>query len=147
MTDPVASSDCAGGCADHPAACVFRASLLAHSAVCEMSRREGCEGHEVVVCSSPVARMNCGTLAALLRERARFALKLPRASQPLLHAQTMRLHCGGIAGLRQALGADHADVHRLVALAHERHGSLTELPWVPIVQAVVAWQPRRRRGG
>ena len=43
--------------------------------------------------------------------------------------------------------ADHeaADVHRLVGQAHERHGSLAELPWPAIVEAVLAWQPRRRR--
>ncbi len=147
MTDHDAAAQCAGRCADHEAACVFRAVLLARSAACEMARRDSLGEREVVVCRSPVARTNCDTLAALLHERARFALKLPRPGQPLLHAQMMRLHCGGIVGLQQALGADHADVHRLVAQAHERHGSLTDLPWGQVVAALVAWQPRRRRGG
>lgn len=147
MTDPDdGRSDCAGNCGEHEAACVFRRALLARTAVCELARRDCFGEREVVVCGSPPARTNCATLAALLHERARFALKLPRAGQPLLHAQAMRLHCGGLAGLRQVLGADGADVHRLVMLAQERHGSLTELPWAPLVGAVVAWQPRRRRG-
>ena len=35
--------------------------------------------------------------------------------------------------------------YRLVTLAHERHGSLTDLPWQDIVASVVRWQPRPRR--
>jgi hypothetical protein len=35
----------------------------------------------------------------------------------------------------------------MVGLAHERHGSLLDLPWQDLVEAIVAWQPRRRRPG
>jgi hypothetical protein len=42
------------------------------------------------------------------------------------------------------LGGELRDVHQMVGLAQERHGSLTDLPWVPMVQAVVQWtRPRR----
>lgn len=80
-----------------------------------------------------------------MHERARLALKLPRPELPLVHAQAMRLHCGALSGLRDVLGQSQADVHQLVSLAHERHGSLTDLPWQDIVASVVRWQPRPRR--
>ena len=89
--------------------------------------------------------MNCVTLAALLHERARFALRLPRAGQPLMHAQAMRLHCGGLLALQHALEAPRPDVHRLIGTAHERCSSLTELPWDAIVKSLSAWQPGRAR--
>ena len=89
--------------------------------------------------------MNCGTLAALLHERARFALRLPSPGHPIVHAQALRLQCGGLIGLQQALAITQPDVHRMVGAAHERYGSLTELPWGVIVQALQQWQPRRPR--
>ena len=125
-------------------ACVFSKALLARAASCELSQRRPVAESELVECGSPVARMNCSTLAALLRERSRFALRLP-ASQPLTHIQSLRLQCGGLVALRQQLAADTPDVHRMVGNALEQHGSLTELPWTAIVAALAAWQPRRRR--
>jgi hypothetical protein len=132
-------------CCDSPSACVFARVLLARDAVCTLARRRSLAERELVECSSPVAHTNCGTLAALMHERARLTLKLPRPEQPLTHAQALRLHCGALAGLREALGEGQTDVHRLVTLAHERHGSLTDLPWQDLVASVVRWQPRPRR--
>lgn len=132
-------------CCDSDTACVFARALLARSAVCELATRRSLAERELVECGSPVARTNCGTLAALMHERARLALKLPRPELPLIHAQALRLHCGGLDGLRQALDPACHDVHRLVGQAHVRHGSLTDLPWDVIVAHVVAWQPRGRR--
>jgi hypothetical protein len=146
MTEPDRVERCDGACAGDAAACVFRRVLLARSAGCEMSARHALGERDVIVCRSPAARTNCGTLAALLHERSRFALKLPRPGAPLLHALALRLHCGGIAGLQRALDSADTDVHRLVGLAHERHGSLTELPWPLIVDTIVAWRTRRQRG-
>jgi hypothetical protein len=57
----------------------------------------------------------------------------------------LRLQCGGLVGLQQALGATQANVHRMVGIAHERYGSLTEVPWDAIVDAIKAWQSRRPR--
>lgn len=132
-------------CCHGPSACVFARALLAQAARCELARRRSVGEAEVLVCSSPVAQLNCGTLLALLRERASFALRLPRPPAPLVHAKALQLQQGGLAALQRCLAAPQADVHTLVGLAHERHGSLMELPWQPLVEAVVAWPPRRRR--
>jgi len=135
----------AGSCCESRAACVFARALLTRSAVCELAVRRTVGERELVECSSPVARTNCETLAALLHERARFPLRLPRPGELLMHAQAMRLHCGGLAGLQQLLEAERPDVHRMVGAAQQRWGSLTDLPWEPVVQAVVQWQGVRRR--
>jgi hypothetical protein len=141
MDDACTGTSC---CDDSDRACVFAKALLARVAQCELVHRRALAERELLECTSPVARTNCGTLAALLHERARFALKLPSAGRPLLHVQALRLQCGGLAALRGVLAAREPDVHRMVQLAHDRHTSLTELPWEPLVHALAAWQPPRR---
>ena len=125
--------------------CVFAKALLAQSARCELSVRRSVGERELLDCRSPTARINCGTLAALLHERSRFALRLGAPGQPLMHVHALKLQCGGLSALRQALDAPEADVHALVRLAQEAHGSLAALPWQEMVPVIVAWQPRRRR--
>ena len=141
------SASSAPSCCHGASACVFTKALLAHAAQCSLAQRQSVGEADVLVCPSPVARTHCGTLAALLRERATFALKLPRPGTPLVHAKALQLQCGGLAALREQLQAPQADVHAMVGLAHERHGSLMELPWQPMVMAMAAWQPRRRFNG
>ncbi|MHB1123240.1 MAG: hypothetical protein ACYC0T_11040 [Ramlibacter sp.] len=133
----------AGECCGSAVACVFSKALLARTAACELAQRSSRGEQELIACGAPVARINCSTLAALLHERARFALRLPAPGRPLMHVHALRLQCGGLAALTQVLGGD-GDVHRMVAAARERHGSLADLPWERIVPAVAGWQPRRR---
>ena len=132
------------GCCESPTACVFAKAMLARQAHCSLAGRHQQAERTLVVCGSPVARTNCGLLAALLHERARFALRLPPAGRPLMHHQALRLQCGGGMALRQVLEAPDGDVHDLVGLAQERHASLTDLPWDRLVPALVAWQSPRR---
>jgi hypothetical protein len=126
-----------------PQPCVFEKAMLARCATCELAVRHALAEREAIGCASPTARINCATVAALLRERAAFALKLaPDAALP--HAIAMKLQCGGLKGI-VAAGGD-ADVHRALVAAQARHGSLSDLPWAEVVAAVVAWQSRRRAG-
>ena len=71
-------------------------------------------------------------------------LRLPSAGGPFTHLQALRLQCGALAALRESLAAAPDDVHRIVDLAQQRHGTLAELPWHEIVPALAAWQPARR---
>lgn len=144
--DTPAGAPPAGACCAGPDACVFTKALLVGQARCGLAERQAVGERDLVTCRSPVAHHNCDTLAALLRERATFALRLPRHGAPIEHAKALRLQCGGLLGLRQALAADEPDVHALVLAAHGRWGSLLDAPWQDIVPAIVAWQPRARRG-
>ena len=117
--------------------------MLARCATCELSVHHALAERDAIGCASPTARINCATVAELLRERAAFALKLA-PDAPLTHAIAMKLQCGGLKGI-VAAGGD-ADVHRALAAAQARHGSLSDLPWGQLVAAVIAWQSRRRAG-
>lgn len=123
--------------------CVFERALLAQCAICELARRRVAGAEEGVACASPLARSACGTLYGLLREKSAFALRLPNTQRILKHAQVMRIQCGGLAGLKQAIDpAAHApDVHKLVRAASEG-GGLAALPFSDIVKGVAAWRRR-----
>jgi hypothetical protein len=135
--------------------CIFARAVLARAAGCGLVRRGSVGERETVGCRAPQAHARCAALAALMRERARFALRLPAPDQPLRHAQAMRIECGGLQGLARTLGAAPADggdapladVNALVDVAQQRHGSLADLAWDGIVGAMRAWAPRRRRPG
>lgn len=147
--DADAAPSGSGSCCAGPAACVFTKAVLTRQVGCTLARRQAVGEHDAVVCASPVAHLNCGTLAALLRERATFALRLSRSHAPLVHARALQLQCGGLLALQQVLQDEAgavADVHQLVGLAHARWGSLVDAPWDRIVPLLAAWQPRRRRG-
>lgn len=135
------------GCCHVAHGCVFAKALLAREAECECAGRASVGEATQLDCRSPVAHANCETLAALLHERARFALRLPPPGRPMMHAQALRLQCGGLQALHAHLQGPARDVHRMVGAAHERHGSLADLPWAALTAAIVAWQPRRRRAG
>lgn len=129
-------------------ACIFSKALVARAATCELAQRT-CEqeGEQAILsCTSPDARARCGTLAVLLHEQARSALRLPPPGRPLIHVHALRLQCGGLMALQKVLLAPDGDVHRMVTGAQERHGDLSELPWAALVTALAGWQPRARSG-
>jgi hypothetical protein len=128
----------------NPSPCIFEKAILAGCAHCSLSKRLSLAEREVVACTFEVARINCSTLKSLFRERATFALRLPRPSEPMAHAKTMQLQCGGLRGLQTALAAAELDVHALIHQAQAHQASLLDLPWNDIVKSITSWQLRRR---
>ena len=126
--------------------CVFENALLSGCAVCELSASHAVAERQIIACTSPVARVDCGQLAALLREKSAFALRLTSTRRILPHAMMMKIQCGGLQGMRQALDpvAGQPDVRRMVLKGRERYGELAMLPFSEIVQGVAAFKLRRR---
>ncbi len=129
--------------------CVFERALLARQSVCEYAVRHQIAERETVACAQPTARVNCGELNGLLRQKAAFALHLTDANRILPHAQVMKIQCGGLNGLRDLLDPEALapSVHRLLRKAVETHGSLDQLPFTEIVKGIAAWKGRRRHEG
>jgi len=131
--------------------CPFEKPILSGQCACELAARSTFGEQLRVRCRSALACTNCQTLLALLRERARFALKLPDPFAPIPFGKEMRLMVGGLTGLQEAIHGDSgdrtvvADVHRLVQDAQSRYGGLAQLPFHEIVKSIAAFQSRRRR--
>jgi len=147
-----------------PRPCAFEKAILAHCCACSVAERQHIAEREAVVCGAPGAREQCAALRALLRQKSAFALKRTHVDAPLPHAQEMKVECGGLQGVQQALtpaaavpaaveasasGAQGlplvADVRSLVQASAEKFGGLANLPYSLIVQSVVAYRIRRRR--
>jgi hypothetical protein len=148
----------------NPQPCAFEKAILARCGACSLAERQHIAEREAVACASAPAREQCAALHVLLRQSSVFALKLTHADAPLPHAKEMKLQCGGLRGVQQALGPAVAvndrgealasaaqglplvaDVHSLVQACAEKFGGLANLPYSAIVQSVVAYQIRRRR--
>ncbi len=133
-----------------PLPCVFARAVLARQAACPLATVALVGEAERAQCASPVANTNCATLHALLRERARFALRLPPPETPLPHASELRLQCGGLRGLAVVLGEPDAvppDVHALVTRSRAAFDGLLGIPFAAVVASMVRWEGRPRAAG
>lgn len=129
--------------------CPFQKPILSGRCGCELAERSALGEQLRVRCGSALACTNCRTLVALLRERARFALRLADPGAPMPFGKEMRLMLGGLAGVQRALGEGAGDrpvvenVHALVQEAQARFGGLAALPFQEIVKTIAAFQSRR----
>jgi hypothetical protein len=132
-----------------PQACPFGKAILACCCACSLSRRAAIAEREAVICTRAAAREQCCKLYGLLRHNSVFALRLIHASDPLTHANNMKVQCGGLHGLQLALDAtdEIGDVATLVETAREEFGSLEELPFSQVIQSVAAFRVRKPHGG
>jgi hypothetical protein len=149
-----------------PTACVFERALLSRCAACSMARPGLLAEREMVGCGSPAASARCSAYRDRLRANALFALRIDAAG-PWPFGKEIRLQCGGLIGLQQALCAPEpeaedredaqefvtapvpgqplvADVDALLSAALAAHGSPEALPYSQIMRAVVGYSPRRR---
>lgn len=129
--------------------CPFEKAILSAQCACELATRFSVAEQMGVNCRSGIARNNCTTLLALLRNRARFALKVTDTSESLPFGKELKAMIGGLIGLQGLLmpEADAAmvgNIHALVRQAQEQFGSLEALPYQEIVKSITAFQARRR---
>ena len=132
------------------ARCPFEKAILGTQCACEMASRFSVAEQMGVECRSDIARNNCATLLAFMRERARFALKVTDTSAGLPFGKEMKVMLGGLIGLQRqmATGEVAADrvqnIHALVQQAQAAYGSLDALPYQEIVKSIAAFQAKRR---
>ena len=134
----------------NPYPCAFEKALLARCCQCSLAQRMNIAEREAVGCTDPALRETCLALRGHLRQNSAFALKLQHTSGPLPHAKELKIQCGGLRGLQKVLSGSAEvenvnDVGALARLALERYLTLEQLPYSEIIQAVAAYEIRRRR--
>jgi hypothetical protein len=85
----------------------------------------------------------------LLRESAKFALKITAIEGELPHAKEIKVQAGGLLGLQHVLNPESdasnvADIAALVALGERTFGALENFPYQEIVKTIIAFEGRRR---
>jgi hypothetical protein len=137
---------------DH-ARCPFEKVILGAYAGCAKAQRFFIAERMGVECTSDIALNNCLTLIKLVRENARFALKVTDTAEPLPFGKEMKIMAGGLAGLESVVHGhaekrpgrlDIRDIHDLVREAQAAFGSLTALPYPEIMKSVAVFQLRKR---
>ena len=131
------------------ARCPFEKAILSAQCACEMATRFSVAEQMGVECRSDIARNNCATLLAFMRERARFALKVADTSAGLPFGKEMKVMLGGLIGLQRQMVPQEGvarvqNIHALVQQAQAVYGSLDALPYQEIVKSIAAFQGKRR---
>ena len=132
--------------------CVFEKTISSRRSTCSKSLRFQLADREGVSCSSATGNALCAELLGLMRRNARFALHITHADGPLPHAREIRVQTGGLLGLQALVCPDRRDrdnvedIITLVDIALERYPSLEALPFDSIVQRIVKFEARSKRG-
>lgn len=130
--------------------CPFEKALIICRHACRNARRIGIGERVAVGCVEPAAQATCKELLALLHRNAAFALHVTD-TDVLPHAKELKVQCGGLRGLFQAVepdaeaGALIEDIADLVAQAIADFDSLDKLPYSEIMRAVAHFEARKRR--
>ena len=130
--------------------CPFEKAILSAQCACEMASRYSVAEQIGVECRSELARNNCAILLGIMRERARFALKVTDTSELLPFGKEMKVMIGGLIGLQRLMTAEAGaaarvtNIHALVQQAQQVYGSLGTLPYQEIVKSIAAYQSKRR---
>lgn len=132
------------------ARCPFEKAILSTQCRCEMATRFSVGEQMGVECRSDIARNNCATMLGLMRERARFVLKVTDTSGSLPFGKEMKVIIGGLFGLQRLMVKEEGEaarvenIHALVRQAQATFGSLKTLPYQEIVKSIAAFQGKRR---
>ncbi len=132
----------------NPLPCPFERAVLVRCCACEKAQRLFIAEREGVACRQAAAREVCNQVHELLKEKSRFALGLAHVPGELPYGKAMRVICGGLTGLQEALHPQRlvvGNVYELLRGLLAHYGSWEQLPWNEIVRAVGAFQLRRRR--
>jgi hypothetical protein len=128
-------------------ACPFERALLSRCTSCFKAKRLLLAEREAISCTEQAASDLCQAFHAAVHQNARFALHMD-PHQPWPFGKEIRAQCGGVLGLREALGGDPADapdVAMLIAQAMERFGDIEQFPYSELMRSVVHYEPRKRR--
>jgi len=131
------------------APCVFAKAILRRCCRCSRSQKLFIAEREAVTCKSPGGRQRCEDVLAVLRSKAAFALKMAQIDAPLPHGKELKVQCGGMLGLQEALlhGETEVveDIHTLLEESIARHGSAEALPYTEVVRTISSFQPRPKK--
>ena len=125
--------------------CPFERALLSRCVTCMHARKLLLAEREAISCGHETANQGCKAFHEAVHLNARFALHMD-AGQAWPFGKEIRAQCGGVLGLREALGQDHTDVAALVVEGARHYGGIERFPYSEIMRAVVHYEPRKKRG-
>ena len=132
--------------------CVFEKSINSRRCSCSRCHRFNLADREGVACKTATGNALCSELLTTMRSQARFALHLTHADAPLPHTAEIKVQTGGLLGIQTLLYPDKAndtrveDIIGLLDAAIKQYDRIAALPFNLVVQAIVNFQGRKKRG-
>ena len=133
-------------------ACIFERAVLTRQCDCSRAERFCIAEREGVACNSKEGHEHCAVFIAVLREKARFALRDTAAEgkDALPYGKAMRVQVGGLRGLQTALRTKSSsagsidDVYDLIRKAIATYGKIDAVPFADIMPHIAAYRGRTR---
>ena len=129
--------------------CPFEKAILGNHCQCQNSKRVHLAERHAAGCNSENAQIHCLQLLAVLRDKARFSLRLSSVTGILPHGKEMKVQVGGLRGIQVAVDDPEQDLSNIFGLlvkALHKFGSLENLPFQTIVQSIAKFEGRPKRG-
>ena len=131
--------------------CVFEKAITNQRCRCEMKDPKLIATREAVGCLSKAALNNCTTFLNVMRQNARFSLKVITIEGPMPHNKELQVQAGGCLQLDKLLFVEHQEnkqaenVYQIVNAALQEFGSIDQFPYSEIVQGIVKYKSRKKR--
>ena len=131
--------------------CVFEKGILTTQAGCCYCQKMLIAEREAANCTDPSRQKTCKQFLQVMKEQARFSLKLRDTQQVLGHANAIKVQIGSLRGLHQTLNPEQPvpvpipEIAGLIDEAIRHYGSLADLPFSDIVPCISAYEGRKRR--
>ena len=133
----------------NPLQCPFEKTLNSRRCECTKMERIHLADRECVGCTEKQAWKNCLAFLELLREKAKFALKLAEADgSPLPHGKEIKVQNGSIIGLHKLFnlqGTDKPNIYPLLERALSEYRQFENLPLDQLMQSIVNFEARETR--
>lgn len=127
--------------------CPYEKAILDRTCACPHAGRSKAGSRYMVRCAFEDGNVACVKVLSCFRKMTNFAFGAPGTPSALTRAQALRLQCGGLLGLQNALDKvvhNHRvdDICALVRRALKRYGSVERFPGQDIVRGIASFDKR-----
>ena len=132
----------------NPLQCPFEKTLNSHRCQCSKMERIHLADRECVGCMEKQAWQNCRDFLQLLRNSAKFALKMTEVDGPLPHGKEIKVQNGSIIGLDKLFNPENKkrpNIYQLLNLALAKYEKFENLPLDQLMQSIVNFKARETR--
>lgn len=132
----------------NPLQCPFEKTLNSRRCICSKMERIHLADRECVGCVEKQAWQNCRDFLVLLRNNAKFALKLTEIEGPLPHGKEIKVQNGSVIGLHKLFNPDDEnkpDIYLLLNQALTEYQKFEDLPLDQLMQSIVNFKARETR--
>jgi len=129
--------------------CVFEKALNNRRCDCEKKQRFLIATREGVGCKSEVAAEQCTQFLNIMRQNARFSLKVVTVNGPMPHNKELQVQAGGTKALRDILFPEAKDedvnIYQVVSEGLNKYSTIDNFPYRDIVRGIVSYVSRKKR--